>query len=555
MNQVEPRGEDLKYRKDIRILKFFGFRTARVFAAAFLIFSFVLSAAGAGNVYAAPSEWAAAEVKAAIDLGFVDDSLQDNYQSQITRAQFSRLAVMLYEKNFGIIGGTQSFEDTDDIYVGKAAYIGIVNGVSEGVFDPDGKLTREQAAAILTRLLKALNKPAPSVNPEFSDAKQVSTWAMKDVGTMQITGIMQGSGTKFDPKGSYSIEQSILTLLRAHYFKEVKETANLSDYYSYNAGEYAGVNLNFFKIKYSSGRFHPALLQANGALISEQSLKEMATKAGVAIAVNGTYFDAYSGNPVPSGTMIKNGKILKLSAKNASIAFKDDGTALIDRLDFKLRMYVNHSERSSLYPWTVNHQFDDKTATLLFTEEYPNEVKIENGAKGFLIDKNDKVIDILKASAKVPKGHSLLLINPAVVESYEKWSVVNIGDTLTLESKFIPENDAEELWTNIETAVSAGPLLVKNGKSAADPAKEGFTEAKILTEKAGRTFIGVDQNGDIVIGYTSATIDELTKACLALGLKDAMCLDGGWSTAIYADGKSIIEGRPVNNGLGFDFLK
>ena len=97
----------------------------------------------------------------------------------------------------------------------KAAAIGVVNGVGNGNFAPPDTLTREQAATMLARLSNALGKQIPENAPTFSDSGSVSDWATAAVGQMQSAGIMGGVGNNmFSPKGDYTREQSIVTMLR-----------------------------------------------------------------------------------------------------------------------------------------------------------------------------------------------------------------------------------------------------------------------------------------------------------------------------------------------------
>lgn len=49
-------------------------------------------------------------------------------------------------------------------------------------------------------------------------------------------------------------------------------------------------------------------------------------KNGVAIAVNGTYFDAYSGNPAPMGAVVKDNKVINIIDKNFTVA---KGTSVV----------------------------------------------------------------------------------------------------------------------------------------------------------------------------------------------------------------------------------
>lgn len=166
----------------------------------------------------APSSWAAEQVSQAISAGIVPDSLQSQYTQPTTRAQFCALAVELYEAVKGAeITQRTTFTDTTDVNVQKMGALGIVTGVGGGKFNPDGTLTREQAATMLSRLAEAVGKPLPAQAPTFADNASVSSWAFDAVGQMQASGIMGGVGSNtFAPQNSYSREQSIITMLRLY---------------------------------------------------------------------------------------------------------------------------------------------------------------------------------------------------------------------------------------------------------------------------------------------------------------------------------------------------
>ena len=164
----------------------------------------------------APSSWAVTELNTAIAAGLVPQSLQSGNGNQITRAEYCALAVMLYEKYTGVeITERRTFNDTNDVNVEKMAAVGIVAGVSENRFSPDGVLNREQAATMLSRLANALGRPLPNHVATFSDNANISTWAFEGTGQVQAAGIMTGVGDNtFAPKSSYSLEQSIITMIR-----------------------------------------------------------------------------------------------------------------------------------------------------------------------------------------------------------------------------------------------------------------------------------------------------------------------------------------------------
>lgn len=101
---------------------------------------------------------------------------------------------------------------------------GVVSGTSSTTFNPDGLITRQEAAAMLYRLCKALDYELPQGTLDFADADQVAPWAREAVAAISAAGIMKGVGNnQFNPTGVYTNEQSAVTLLRV--YKMLTETA------------------------------------------------------------------------------------------------------------------------------------------------------------------------------------------------------------------------------------------------------------------------------------------------------------------------------------------
>ena len=192
-------------------------RRGSAWLVALVLLTSLVGAAGAVMVADAPSDWAVSDVNTAIGLGLVPEGLQERYQQAATRAEFCALTVSVFETVYGAIDGRTSFTDTDDVNVEKAAYLGVVKGVGEGKFAPDQSLTREQAAVMLVALLRAGGVPLPVQSPDFADKGEIAAWAGEQVGQVQQAGIMNGTGGgRFSPKGDYTMEQCVVTVLKAY---------------------------------------------------------------------------------------------------------------------------------------------------------------------------------------------------------------------------------------------------------------------------------------------------------------------------------------------------
>ncbi|MGI6498138.1 MAG: InlB B-repeat-containing protein [Oscillospiraceae bacterium] len=184
----------------------------------------------------APSEWAEEEVNEAIEEGLVPAAFQSQYDAQITREEFCQLIVNMIErvqgvsidtvlKKKGISIDTKTFSDTKDKKVLAANALGIVEGFG-GKFNPDGKITRQEAATMLVRTcygndLSGIRVP----DPGYADKALIADWALQNVKLVShmkdpTTGfaVMRGGdGNKFDPEGTYTREQAYMTILRVYH--------------------------------------------------------------------------------------------------------------------------------------------------------------------------------------------------------------------------------------------------------------------------------------------------------------------------------------------------
>ncbi len=222
------------------------------------------------------SAWAKPEVEKAIDLGFVPIYLRENYKRNITRAEFAKMAMDFLSFSYGysnatrgkgwsevdyekrgivsheflcaychtkpdrngdpfmsgdkayqynsnlVINMAEPFAYTEDFLyydaVTAAYNIGIVNGVSETEFNPNGDITRQEAAAMLMRVYRNYGECEETLSDySFADQDLIADWAKEDVYGINRLGVMQGIGNdNFAPLENYTVEQAIATFLRLY---------------------------------------------------------------------------------------------------------------------------------------------------------------------------------------------------------------------------------------------------------------------------------------------------------------------------------------------------
>lgn len=106
------------------------------------------------------------------------------------------------------------FADTTDKAVLAANALGIINGVGNNKFDPSGTFTRAQVAAIINRVARVLGVETGGYNHSFTDVN--GHWVDAELGWTVHAGVLNGVGdNKFDPDGQLTTEQAIAITYRA----------------------------------------------------------------------------------------------------------------------------------------------------------------------------------------------------------------------------------------------------------------------------------------------------------------------------------------------------
>ncbi len=102
-----------------------------------------------------------------------------------------------------------------------------------------------------------------------------------------------------------------------------------------------------------------------------------------------------------------------------------------------------------------------------------------------------------------------------------------------------------------DTVLAGGPTLVYDGQVALNPRSEGFRDPALFRNTT-RTAVGITPLNKILFVSVTRPISmhKLAKIMVTLGCSQAMMLDGGSSTALYAKGRFVSNpGRKLTNLL------
>ena len=176
--------------------------------------------------YAAPftdvteKDWFAPAARLAYAHFLMDGTAPGLFAPELSMSR-AMLVTVLWRYEGAPEAGENSFADVPDgaWYTGAVAWAaaeGVVNGVGENKFDPDGNITREQMAAILYRYCAAKDIAAAADGDltAFPDGDQVSAWAKEAVQWTVAEEIIGGSDGSLLPRGNATRAQVATMLMR-----------------------------------------------------------------------------------------------------------------------------------------------------------------------------------------------------------------------------------------------------------------------------------------------------------------------------------------------------
>jgi len=162
-----------------------------------------------------PSEWALKSIEELRFENLLREEAFENFQDGITRERFVYLMVNLYEQLTSEsveVDNAIHFEDSKDLYVMKAASLGITSGIGDSLFGPEIIIDREQMATFVIKTLKlaGVDLEYDGGYVEFEDDTDIGEWAKASTYLAKKMGIISGIGdNRFAAKVQATNEQAL----------------------------------------------------------------------------------------------------------------------------------------------------------------------------------------------------------------------------------------------------------------------------------------------------------------------------------------------------------
>ncbi|MCR4437227.1 MAG: S-layer homology domain-containing protein [Eubacteriales bacterium] len=171
------------------------------------------------------AQWAENAVRALAAKGIVKGKDENIFDpgTAINRAEFASLIVRMLkleseesvEMKFKDVGKNKWYYST----VGTAYKNGLISGKSEDIFDPEGGITRQEMAVIISKVLESKGYKRGDIKrlDTFSDGSEMADWAKEAIALVAREGIITGDGNgRFLPKEKATRAQVAVVLYRLY---------------------------------------------------------------------------------------------------------------------------------------------------------------------------------------------------------------------------------------------------------------------------------------------------------------------------------------------------
>lgn len=285
----------------------------------------------------------------------------------------------------------------------------------------------------------------------------------------------------------------------------------------------------------NDNRVEPRLVMAQDELGKTQTVSGMARDNYALAAINGGYFST-SKRSIPTDTFMLDGRIVSKGMRDpAAFGLLDNGKAFVDAFHPATivtiaKNFTQHNVEA------INHETG--IGLIMYTPDYGTETGTFKTAMEYTVrPENGRyyVEEIYHGNAPIPGDGYVLSFQGTTgnVASLE------IGDEISV-ATYYPSG-----YENIKAMLGCGPLLVRNGQVQ----KPDLTHLQPgLSSPQPRSAIGVTVDNKLLLvtvdgrnagGSVGMRFEELAAVMKELGARDAMALDGGGSTTLYAGGKVV----------------
>ena len=425
-------------------------------------------------------------------------------------------------------------------YINWGYEVGVVSGVGENKFAPNKPVQRQELAVMLYNFANlmaySLSKNKPSIS--FGDAGAISTWAKSAVDACVRAGIINGSGGNFLPKNS--AKRSEASAMFNRFLNSMTKPSN----YTVTRKRVSGYAVK--AVEFNLSNFKGNVETAWDGISSNESMGSMVERTGAKFAVNAAYFDM--DDYVPNATIVKNGNIVITdkggAATKPSFVTTNSGQSLIRDLKLNLRVTLTKPDERTFTFESVSKNRRPSTGIdatrIIFDRRWGSSVGIyvrdaiavENGVITKVVHEGNDI--------EIPQNGYVLYQRSRREYEGEFFNSCQVGDIVDYEAVYTDRRTGEA-FDGLDDSIASGPRIVLNGQAYGNSGtynEEGFYAGDITGGGAARRVaIGLNTStGKVILLTAYCSVQQLSGLMVRFGSSEAMNLDGGGSSGIYANG-------------------
>ncbi len=322
--------------------------------------------------------------------------------------------------------------------------------------------------------------------------------------------------------------------------------------------------VNVVKVSLNDPTIKLEIVNAQDQIGVLEPFESMVERKNPLAAINGTFFQvADTSLPMePAANLVINGRIEHLGTPEkyaSTFAFTQDNQVDIANVKMKLQgeyTYIPNPELERLYTqgWyigTINRTMWGENSIRVFTPLRGATTGLNVDGINVIVRNGEVVEQVTGTNVPIPPDGYVIHLGGTEVRFKDRFEV---GTRLSYRDIYDVRNSSNpEMWQEgvIWGALSAGPRLITNGEITLDPASELLDIPKITGQPLTRSALGITQNNELLmVTVSKCTIQDLATIMKDLGAYNAMNLDGGASTSLYANGKFLATPtRKISNAL------
>lgn len=350
--------------------------------------------------------------------------------------------------------------------------------------------------------------------------------------------IGQWKGTTEKPESMYTPQPTPLPTTSPETPYIVRDPVRYQQKIEVIHGNRQVINILEVNLKAEDVKIRPVL--SHDSIFGFETTSSMAKRVKAKAAVNGGFFHAYG---QPSGITVVNGQLLCTSDKPGKrTVFLIDGQGKAQMIDLGIEVFIEIGEQM-LKVNGINRE-PASNEIIIYTPVYGLTTRT-NGRNTFNIVGENKILQRTLSTGqevRIPEKGLVVTATGDKIKELKMFldaSHYHIGVNMEMHYRTTPPIEY------IEQAFEGGFWVIKDGNPVIRK-KEGWVG--LTTNREPRTVVGMKDEHTVIFmtidgrqpGYSiGLTGQELARYLLECGIDNALMLDGGASTTMVVDGRTV----------------